>query len=628
MKQTILHYFKQVGGIKDNPPALVLSIAILTLSILGARLQIPNLTMAMIVLICVVMGLSVFNKIKHNSFPVVIYVVALALLFQTTLLSNGLVGTDIHSEYYFAHLTERTGFWDYTISHAFNSAIASVYLIPMIAKFTGISVLWIFKIGSPIMFAFVPLLLYYIFKSQFKEKNAFLGCMFFLIIPPYAIEMASLPRQQISELMFVLALFLIIVSKLNLKVKLPIIITLALLSTIFHYSLFLIIVAYFGAGLITLLAFKNRTFPIKYMAIIMVAVMATGFVYFGNVASGVPLKSMAWLGQSQISRVITMAQGATDKPLVPLPSNELLIPSSTPPEVTESQMPKPLLRPPASFKDHSPLMKTALGLDMDKASDSGKTFRVFQITTQILLVVGTVQLLRKRRKYKPEYFAFCIGSLAILGLCFGLPGFSAILNASRFYHIALIMLAPVAVIGGLTIFRNHKALVLAVFIPYFLFSSGFVFEVTKSESINSFDTPFTTPLSYQRLDLAGVYSDNDIEVAKWAYEHKLLPIYGDLYGELLLEEYFGVEGWGKGMAYIPHPYLDYDITFKFEETKMESESYVFMRERNTETQAVTFWNGVGLRATYPFERFDMEEDLESRPIIFQRGNAVIYGESK
>jgi len=61
---------------------------------------------------------------------------------------------------------------------------------------------------------------------------------------------------------------------------------------------------------------------------------------------------------------------------------------------------------------------------------------------------------------------------------------------------------------------------------------------------------------------------------------------------------------------------------------MEPKSYVFMRERNTETQTVTFWNGVGLRTTYPFDRFKLEEDLKRRPIIFQRGNAVIYGESK
>lgn len=619
----IKSYFKQLASIKNNPLALWLSIAILSLSILGARLQIPNLTMAMIILVCVIMGLAVFKKIKPDSFPVVIYISTLALLFQTTLLSNGLVGTDIHSEYYFAHLTERTGFWDYTISHAFNSAIASVYFVPMIARFTGISVLWIFKIGSPIMFAFVPFLLYYIFKSQFKEKIAFLGCMFFIIIPPFAIEMVSLPRQQISELMFVIALYFIIASKVGLKVKLPIVIACASLATIFHYSLFLIIVAYLGVGIITLLAFKNRIFPVKYMAIILVVVVGTGFLYFGNIADGVPLKSMQWLGQSQVSRVVTMIQNpATNKPLVPPPSNELLIPSSIPPEVTESQMPKPI----TTFKDHDPQMKAVLGLDMADVSSSGKAFRIFQIITQILLVVGTTQLVRKRKKYSPEYFAFCMGSVVILTLCFGLPGFSAILNASRFYHITMILLAPVAVIGGLAILRSKKAVILAVFIPYFLLSSGFVFEATKSEQIGYLDIPFATSLSYQRLDLAGVYSDNDLDVAKWAYGQKLLPIYGDLYGELLLEEQFGVEGWGKGMAYIPHPYLDYDTTFKFEENRMESESYIFMRERNTETQTVTFWNGVGLRTTYPFAEFELTEEIENRPVIYQKGDAKIYGE--
>jgi len=68
----------QIVNFKDNPSALALSIAILSLSILGARLQIYQLTMAMMVLICVVIGLSAFNKIKPVAYPIIIYSVALA----------------------------------------------------------------------------------------------------------------------------------------------------------------------------------------------------------------------------------------------------------------------------------------------------------------------------------------------------------------------------------------------------------------------------------------------------------------------------------------------------------------------------------------------------------------------
>jgi len=58
-------------------------------------------------------------------------------------------------------------------------------------------------------------------------------------------------------------------------------------------------------------------------------------------------------------------------------------------------------------------------------------------------------------------------------------------------------------------------------------------------------------LSYQRLDLGGVFTENDLAVRDYAYENLLLPIYGDLYGELTLEESYGLDGWGQGLMYLP-----------------------------------------------------------------------------
>jgi len=278
-------------------------------------------------------------------------------------------------------------------------------------------------------------------------------------------------------------------------------------------------------------------------------------------------------------------------------------------------------------------------MDMSQSSGFGKTFRVLQGLTQALLVVGFAQLIRKRKNLKPEYLSFCAGSFTILGLCLGIPGFSAMLNASRFYHIALLIVAPAVILGGLLLFRNYKVLTLAVLIPYFLVSSGFMFEATKMTQTERLDVPFSTALSYQRLDIGTVYSDNDIRVADWAWEHRLLPIYADLNGELLLEERYGLEGWGKGLNYLP---------FIAEPSKMSTptkiiisipqfepppdKSYIFLRERNNQTQTVTFWNGLGLRVTYSYAMFGLDKELgwdwvlRNRPILYQVGDATIYGE--
>ncbi len=620
----MISWFKtQFTELKSSPLSLCLGIGVLSLSISGARFQIPNFTMAMIVLICVILALVAFKKIK-TGFPFLIYMAGLALLYQTTLLSNFIIGTDIHSEYYFAHLTETTGFWNWTLPHSYNSAMASVFILPTIGKATGIGTLWTFKIIAPIFFAFVPFLLYYVFKSQFGMKTAFFSAMFFIIMPAYAMEVAGITRQQSAELMFAIMLTIMVAGKFGLKYKIPAIIGLSILTIIFHYSLFLIILAYFAIAVLILIGFKNRTIPLKWIVATFGILLIVGIGYFGTVSSGIPLKSMSWLGQSQIYRISLGIGQQFNPPWAPLveePTSEPLRPSSLPPEINTAYVAQ--ANRPTTFADHESMMQTALGMDIATASPAGKTFRVFQIATQVLLVLGTILIIARRKQLSPEYFAFCMGSVMILFLCFAVPGFSAMLNASRFYHIALILLSPAIIIGGLKIVKRYEIFALAILIPYFILSSGFVFEAKKSITIDKLDVPFSTALSYQRLDLGGVFTENDIAVRDYAWEHKLLPIYSDLYGELILEESYGLDGWGEGLMYLPFASGLLDS----EEELVLPDTYIFLRERNTQTQTLTFWHGPGLRKSYTYEEFGLTRELENRPVLFQIGDAVIYGKA-
>lgn len=604
-------YFKrEFDSLRNSPIALGLGIGILALAILGARLQVPELTMTMIVAICVAIGLVAFKKIK-SGYVFLVYITSLALLYQTTLLSNQLIGTDIHSEFYFAKLTKANGFWNWTLPHSYNSAIVPSFILPMMGKFSGIGTLWTFKIVAPIFFAFVPLLLYYVFKSQFGKKIAFFSAMFFVIMPTYSMEMVGITRQQSAELMFAIILVIMIVSKLSLKVKIPAIIGLSVLTVIFHYSLFLIVLAYFGIAVLVLIGFKNRTIPLKWMMITMGVVMAVGIGYFSTVSSGIPIKSMSWLGQSQIYRLAPE--------MVEEPTSEPLRPTSLPPEINTAYIAQ--ANHPTTFADHESMMQTALGMDMASASASGKSFRIFQVITQVLIVIGTVVIIRKRKNLSPEYFAFCIGSVVIMIMCFAFPGFSAMLNASRFYHIALIFLAPAVILGGMLIFKKYQIIALGILIPYFLLSSGFAFEASKSTITDRIDLPFSTALSYQRVDLGGVFTENDIAVRDYAWDNKLLPIYGDLYGELILEESYGLDGWGQGLMYLPYAHNLFPVS----KEDIISKSYIYMRERNMQTETVTFWHGPGLRQSHTFGDYGLVNELASRPIIYQKGDAILYG---
>jgi len=436
--------------------------------------------------------------------------------------------------------------------------------------------------------------------------------MFFVIMPAYSIEMVGITRQQSAELMFSIMLLIMVVGKFNLKAKVPIIISLSALAVIFHYSLFLIILSYFAIAVLVLIGFRNRTIPLKWLMATVGILLAVGIGYFGTISSGIPLKSMSWLGQSQMYRL--------SPETVEEPTSEPLQPTSLPAEINTAYIAQ--ANHPTTFADHEVMMQTALGMDMATATPLGKGFRIFQGITQTLIVIGAVVIIRKRKQLSPEYFAFCIGSIVIMTLCFAMPGFSSMLNASRFYRIALMLLAPAVVIGGLQVVKRYEIFALGILVPYFLLSSGFAFEATKSTTIERIDLPFSTALSYQRVDLGGVFTDNDITVRDYAWQNKLLPIYGDLYGELILEESYGLDGWGKGLVYLPYAHN----LFPIPKEDIIADSYIFLRERNMEEEIVTFWHGPGLRQSHSFADYGLVEELACREIIYQKGNAVLYGQ--
>ena len=73
---------------------------------------------------------------------------------------------------------------------------------------------------------------------------------------------------------------------------------------------------------------------------------------------------------------------------------------------------------------------------------------------------------------------------------------------------------------------------------YFLFVSGFIFEVTGNEKVATMDTPYTIAFSNDRLGFVGVFNEDDIGCAKWiARTEPKIPVYVDYLGMSLLIDY-------------------------------------------------------------------------------------------
>jgi len=158
----------------------------------------------------------------------------------------------------------------------------------------------------------------------------------------------------------------------------------------------------------------------------------------------------------------------------------------------------------------------------------------------VLIVAGFAAILKKFRgiSLHPEYFYMVIVNMLILALVLVVPTLAPAFLPQRFYHISLLFLAPVCVLGGAALLRlvmkpfkliKKKRsiafrLLCVFFIVIFLLKIGFVSEVTK-------DAPSNISVSFVRMQsshnpavlmsLYNAYSpEEDVWSAVWLSEFK------------------------------------------------------------------------------------------------------------
>jgi uncharacterized membrane protein len=608
-----------------------------------------------------VIGLAAFGKlIEPRIYLLAIFIIGLCLLYQTTLMSPSLVGSDIHQEYYFHRLVVENGFWDASIPRTINSCLSITILAPVYSLLLNIDGIWMFKAIYPLLFSLAPLTLFHIFSQQMSYKKALLATFFFVAVPTFSLEMISSCRQQVAELFFVLLILLMVDRKLNLFPRLTLVIIFAASIVVSHYGLGFIGFIYIGLFLPLLFIIRSsifrkawgwltrkfgglprslivpRALPGKMLVIVVVMYFAAGFAWYGAVSSGTDLNllSRIWRGQigtitSEISKVWSETPELTSE-------TPEVTPEVTPetPEVTP-ETPEPLAF--FRFGERASLVRTALGLDFPRASPMGKGFRILQYITQLFLIIGCFRLLFRPRnlRFTAEYIALSVTSVLLILACIFLPVFASLLNTTRMYHITLILLAPFCILGGEAIWLGvsslwqklrrriealefaedsqgyFKFVTLAVLIPYFLFTSGFIFEVTKNETTDVINEPYSIALSSHRVDLAGVCYWQDVASADWLAQNigDESIILADSGGYLLLSERTELAG---------------RITASFDMTKLPENSYIYFRAWNIEKQGVTGCAGIGLRRHVVFDDIPgMTEVINSKNRVYNNGGAQI-----
>ena len=508
-----------VKGVKFWP---LMSLFILPiLSIIGVLLirDYGNniLSISIIIVVAVIVVLSVVSSRISSKlslyYPLIIVSVVLCLLLSQALISNYQYGSDIQGEYNVFISTKNSSFWDMQTNSYYqqssDNAMASLTVLPTIlSNLLNLDPGWIFKIVFPIFFSLLPLGLYLLYRQYWSEKIAFLSVIFFISNFAFFMLILQEAKQMIAELFFVI-LFLILFSKdkHSDSSKWVVFIIAFFGLMVSHYAmnymfLFLALFAWLGGKVFL------KTALTKIRATFIVFSLCLSFVWYlyvvqASFGAGGPFGKFVGVIQTTLGNFFS----------------EFFSSASRGGDV-----------------------QAALGL-VSRPSAMHSVGTILYVLTILLILVGFIPLVIKWRKkqFDSTFLAIIFANLVLLISAVVVPRFSGLLELGRLYEIILMFLSPLFVLGTVAIFtaisrfgfrilkkapnigieQKKKSyffiLTLIILIPFFLFQTGLVYEVTGDP------VPSSITLSKNKMeDSYGLIHERDVFSAAW------ISRYGDV----------------------------------------------------------------------------------------------------
>ena len=439
-----------------------------------------TLLLVLVSMIAVVVFLLAFSKriIPESLYPLAVVSIALALILHITLISDFLVGSDVHLEYYVFKVASDNSYWNaapFASPDPVGSynAMLSITMLPLIySRILNLDGVLIFKVVYPLIFSLVPLALYKIYETQTNKQVAFLSAFFLMAHYTFYNEMPSVNRQIIAQLFLVLLVYLFFnYQKFRSSSKyLAIVFGVALVIS--HYATSYIFIFYIFLAWVLLKNTHERisgTYVLLYV--------------------GLTLAWYIYVTPSTILSAIEILEHVGTNILYGFFKSETTDPN----------------------------IQRAFGMGSSFSMSPGRYVSlVLYYTTQAFIFVGFVWILRKRLRntFNKKYAAFSFVSMFMVLTAIFLPYASKALNITRLYFQTLFFLAPFCIIGGgvfwvwvskffeAIVFRNKKnlrnrsqgiMLVSVILVMFFFYNVGFIFEITN-------DYPSSISLSKDNMD--------------------------------------------------------------------------------------------------------------------------------
>lgn len=580
----------------------LLLIGVPLLAITGAWLTNSLILILMVTVISVLTIFTIFSKrlMPFKLYPLLLFVIAAALLFHYCFISKYLVGWDVFTEFYVFNLSKTNSLWSATISSisldlqtATYNAMLSVTVLPTIySKLLNIQGEWIFQIIYPLFFSLVPVSLYQTYRHRFGELAAFLSSFYFILFPRFYLE--SSRRQWIGELFFVLLIFLMLKKNISPTKRRILLVIFGLSLVVSHYSLSYIYLFCISFAWFFMFLMKK---PRKILSgsFVLLFFLAT-FSWYTYVSSA---PSIVLVGY---------AKNVSDSFF-----HEFLSPEA-----------RGTIAEALHFSD-LPLIQ--------------QIDRVVCKLPYFFILIGIIEFFRKKHRkaeFEREYSLMVAASFSIFLLSIIVPRFSTGFVEDRLYHIMLLFLAPICVLGSETLFGwFHKTfkrksntfiakkslylrLVCILFIIIFLFKVGLIYELTGEVSIVS-----SKPISFERMRTshdsnitAHFYTDyfpeQDVSSAIWLSKmaENDPKIYAD-YSAILrvLRAYANIM-------------YNYDSKVKYvlkNNTEIGSNTYIYLRGLNVNGTIITEESN-----WLEYSDFETSHLLNSTNLIYSNGYSEIF----
>jgi uncharacterized membrane protein len=387
------------------------------------------LLMAMLFLIPIYLVAVVFlkDKIHPATYPLAVWLIGLSLLLMHGLTSSYTMGRDVHGEFYCFQLTLTNLHWNiYDYYNPYNACL-SVNILPVIYNvLSNMNGEYIFKLFSGIIGSIIPLVVYIVSKKYIGKKYAFFAAMLF-VFQLFFVYMLGAVRQEIAMLFFFLAVMVMFDSELDKKLPKKVLFLLFMFSLVVsHYTTAYVAFILMAAILLVpflrgLIKEKKLVFTNFDLILISLAFIAVWYLLFAKVqftagaqVVGATAAAAAAGSGSGSMQALTSTRGA--------------------------------------------YVLGVLGVVLKSVPNTVSVVVNDTILATIMLGFGTIIWKYRyfKEKMEAEYLMGVAVSMILLVLFVVLPYISIAYDAARLFFQLLIFIAPLFVIGVITLTKLIK----------------------------------------------------------------------------------------------------------------------------------------------------------------------------